>query len=154
MVPELLEHNEIISKSYEIGRNKIGVYFLINENKIVYVGKTIKGLTRAYSHLDNKIFDRIYFLPCLEEELNILEANYIVKYAPLYNIALNDSNCFLTIKNIKNLLRRLGFKDTDIRKIKKYIAKNNIEEIYFNEKLYIHKNNFNAIKEYMMGVNK
>ena len=152
METKLLEQNEIISKSYEVERNKTGVYFLIHENKIVYVGKTIKGLTRAYSHLDDKIFDRMYFIPCSIEDLDEKESDYIIKYSPIYNQMLNDSCVYLTLSKVKLLLKNAGIKITDKRIIQRFVNNNNLKQHLFCGKVYLHKNDYQKIKEYMRGL--
>lgn len=65
------------------------VYFLLDKNIIVYVGKSIDPKSRIEIHKGNKKFDGYYILNCSsEEEMNNLEGFYIFKYTPKYNKSL------------------------------------------------------------------
>jgi hypothetical protein len=60
-----------------------GVYFLCQDKDIVYVGQTGNLGSRLAQHLQDKIFDKVYFIPT--ENCGQVEANYIRKLKPLYN---------------------------------------------------------------------
>jgi transcriptional regulator with XRE-family HTH domain len=64
------------------------VYFLIKDDKIVYVGQTHNGLKRIIEHNGKKDFDRYSVLPCNISKLNKLEEKYILRYRPKYNKTL------------------------------------------------------------------
>lgn len=68
------------------------IYFLLQGDEVVYVGQTRKGLSRPFTH-DDKIYDNIKILFCDKDNLNMLEAEFIVKYEPIYNkvLPVNDS---------------------------------------------------------------
>jgi predicted GIY-YIG superfamily endonuclease len=77
-----LSLEEIVSNSkiYE----ESGVYFLIKDNNIIYIGKTKIGVRRVCQHRD-KNFDSFSFLKCQKEEIDIIESYFIKKFKPMYN---------------------------------------------------------------------
>lgn len=108
------------------------IYFLINRNKVVYVGQTTKGLARPLSHKD-KIFDRIEVLNCMYEALDDLEQHYILKYVPKYN---NQLNAVITygLNRVRNKVREetplKQYTLRDLRKdLKKYEIKTQLDPI-------------------------
>lgn len=60
-----------------------GVYFLCQDKNIVYVGQTGNLGSRLAQHLQDKIFDKVYFIPT--EDYGRVEAEYIRKLKPKYN---------------------------------------------------------------------
>lgn len=64
-----------------------GVYFLIREKRIVYVGQSVSVLGRIGNHAAEgvKDFDSYAFIECKKENLNILESIYIHILSPEYN---------------------------------------------------------------------
>lgn len=80
-----LDEHEIIVRS--IPMSDTGIYFLVSENSIVYVGRSVSFITRLQDHLrdEGKTFDRVYFLPCSSEEIDHLERAYIQKFRPPLN---------------------------------------------------------------------
>jgi len=66
-----------------------GIYFLGNDNVVVYIGKSQKDIfNRICGHIkdDDKIFTQIaYYAIENEADINILELILIDKYKPLYN---------------------------------------------------------------------
>lgn len=80
------------------------VYFLIKNNEVVYVGKSVNGLARAFSHTD-KDFDSVSIMFLPEYKINEKESFYILKYNPIYNIVVNTSDLH-HLKNIRNILRK------------------------------------------------
>ncbi len=102
--------------------NICGIYFLIHETKIVYIGQGIDIHVRISTHIqeDKKIFDEIRYIECAKENLNQLEKSMIVKYHPKYNIQYNR----LAIKYAKFLE-----KDISDLTVKEFIECNNINEM-------------------------
>lgn len=64
------------------------IYFLLHHKEIVYVGQTIRWLSRVGSHSHSKIFNSIYLMPIPEKNLNDVEAELIVLLNPKYNKSL------------------------------------------------------------------
>lgn len=61
-----------------------GIYFLIKDNEIVYIGQSTNIFARLSGH-GNKDFDSVTFVPCEKSELNIMESLYILAYRPKLN---------------------------------------------------------------------
>ncbi len=79
----LVPISEIIRKSSSYG-NVCGVYFLIKDSKIIYIGQSINIAARITSHKD-KDFDSVSYVTCKRSELDILESLYIIAYNPVLN---------------------------------------------------------------------
>jgi hypothetical protein len=129
---------EIIKNSSPAYINLVGIYFLIHNNEIVYVGQTTKGLARTYSHINQKVFDSIYFETCDLKLLDVTEAYYITKLNPKYNITLKG---YQSIKRIKSQLKKINF-ENNITVLKKKIKEFGIMPDYFNKRLYLSPNNY------------
>jgi hypothetical protein len=61
-----------------------GIYFLVRQNKVVYVGQGVNCGSRSLSHAD-KEFDHVFVMPCPRAELNRVEAAFISLLKPEYN---------------------------------------------------------------------
>jgi hypothetical protein len=96
---EIKEQNEINLAKNEINnfiqngknllfelKNKAYIYFLIHNDKIVYVGQTYSLATkRPYAHTD-KIYDKIMVYALIDDsQLDALETYLIYKLSPKYN---------------------------------------------------------------------
>jgi len=79
----LLREGEIVSaaNTWELAT---GVYFLIDGNKVVYVGQSVNVYARIASHHD-KGFDSFAFIPCDKATLDNLESLYIHVLRPPLN---------------------------------------------------------------------
>lgn len=64
-----------------------GVYFLMYDNIIVYVGQTINVFSRIQGHISEgtKEFNNVYFLPVPCGDLLAVEKKYILQFLPKYN---------------------------------------------------------------------
>lgn len=63
-----------------------GLYFLFNNNEIVYIGKSENILKRIKDHRRKKIFTHYTYIPIDSRvELSIFEFYYINKYKPVLN---------------------------------------------------------------------
>ncbi len=64
-----------------------GIYFLIQQDEIVYIGQTINLSGRVASHINNPemVFSEIRFIPFARCDLNEAEAYYIQAFLPRYN---------------------------------------------------------------------
>lgn len=94
--------------SYNVIR---GIYFLFDEDVVVYIGQAINILRRITEHID-KTFTSYSYIECSDVEMNLLERKYIETYSPKYNIMLNkaflpveDKGFNLTLKNNLGVLR-------------------------------------------------
>jgi len=62
-----------------------GVYFLIEDDDIVYVGQSINIDARVGQHHTTKTFSFVAYVECQQEKLLALEALYIHKFDPPLN---------------------------------------------------------------------
>lgn len=126
------------------------IYFLLNNNEVVYVGQTKHGLKRPLSHT-NKEFDEIKILYCKENELDITEDKFIQKYKPIYNKQNNHVVRWSLVK-VKNCIRaQLNQPRYSMPKLKKVLKTLNIvpEIDYFNGKETILFDEYKAVMEYL-----
>jgi len=79
----LLREDEIVSAS-NFWQKATGVYFLIDGNRVVYVGQSTNVYSRIVEHHD-KVFERFAFIPCDREMLDKLESLYIHILRPPFN---------------------------------------------------------------------
>lgn len=84
----LLTEDQIVSKARPFSA-LAGVYFLISNSKIVYVGQSENVGKRLAEHRWDgvKVFDAFHVVECDRSLLIYLERKYIQQFAPLYNIA-------------------------------------------------------------------
>ena len=65
-----------------------GVYFLVQDQEVVYVGQSVNIYSRIAQHPDKK-FDKYAFVPCEVELLDKLESLYIHMLKPRLNGDIN-----------------------------------------------------------------
>lgn len=80
---QLLREEEIAREALP-WNSVTGIYFLLDGNKIVYIGQSTNVYHRIASHKD-KQFDRYAFVPCSADSLDKLEALYIHCIRPKLN---------------------------------------------------------------------
>ena len=87
MVSQPIANEKEIVSAASVDVPTAGVYFLIRNKRIVYVGQSVSVLGRIGNHaLEGvKEFDSYAFIECEKENLNILESIYIHILAPEYN---------------------------------------------------------------------
>lgn len=77
------------------------VYFLIHNRTIIYIGKTVNLLSRIGSHVNDKTFNEIYYLPVPESRLDEVEQAFIRVLQPKRNgthkATLASENDYVTI---------------------------------------------------------
>ena len=105
---------ENILSKHEILENKIpvitvsGIYFLINEDEIVYVGQASDILNRVYFHAKDKskVFDSFSFVDIDNDaDFNAIEAEYIFRFGPMYNKSMPKNDKY---KSFDSLLEVIG----------------------------------------------
>lgn len=84
---------------------RCGVYALLRQGTVVYIGQSRKPLTRIEAHrsmwgrrqaapawlqgmVKGMVFDEVHVLPCRVEDLNEVERAMIELYRPVYNVKL------------------------------------------------------------------
>ncbi len=103
---------DIIANATDVIPFKKGsyVYFLILDEKLVYIGQTVSVAARLATHVDSlKLFNKAYIMDIPRNERMAMEAMCISKYLPLYNKTENET-IFLLRQCINLYLsqRRLG----------------------------------------------
>lgn len=87
----LLRENEIVEHAVPID-TACGVYFLICEKKVVYVGQSTNVFSRIFTHIQTKVFDSYVYMPCEKDMLDKLESLYIHFLSPSLNGNLHNGN--------------------------------------------------------------
>jgi hypothetical protein len=59
-----------------------GVYFLIKDDRVVYVGQSVNVFVRISHHVQHKDFDSYAYVNCPRDKLDILESLYIHALSP------------------------------------------------------------------------
>lgn len=76
-------------KCASMPRRGIGIYFLIGNKEIIYVGRTTNFFVRMAAHDKGEIpFDAVSFHPMDKALLDIFESEYIRRFKPKYNVSL------------------------------------------------------------------
>lgn len=82
---------------------RAGIYFLCWQGEVVYIGQSKRLYARIYAHKHNYssrrggkapswlpvkgiIFDEVHVRPCLLEQLDYLERDYIRQFRPKHNV--------------------------------------------------------------------
>lgn len=151
---ETLSQENIADLSIKFESQLNGVYFLLDKNKIVYVGQTTMGLARTFHHLKNKIFDSYYFMPCPIELLNNVESEYIIKFNPKYNKGVGNGK--KSIDALKLYLRKMNVRSEDHNKrnLIRLIHELGYELQPYLNQCYISEECFNKVSKVLIGVNK
>lgn len=132
-------------KTYEIPNNvESGIYLLINDEEVVYVGQTKNGLRRIMQH-NNKVFNKYSFIETSLDELDYYEDIYIMKFQPKYNNFYSYYR--ISIDSAYRQLKHCIKKELNIKQFKEYIEDNKIEIKKFKNYLTITKDEFYYIKE-------
>lgn len=101
------------------------IYFLLQNNEVVYVGKSTIGIARPFMHTD-KQFDTVKILFCKPEDVDLLEDTFIDKYKPLYNKSRNYAYVY-SIKRTKIKIKKLyDLPNFNIRTLRKILRTVNI----------------------------
>lgn len=84
----LLEADFIAEKAMAFDRIA-GIYFLLRDNDVVYVGRSTNIMVRLSHHRfeATKEFNRIFVIECPVAHMDRLERLYIDKFQPTYNAA-------------------------------------------------------------------
>lgn len=82
-----LTHDDIVSLSIEKPMDQGGVYFLIKDKQIVYVGMTASFISRIADHISEgvKDFDSYYLHPTDDSVAPAIESYYITLLQPRFN---------------------------------------------------------------------
>jgi hypothetical protein len=84
---DMLSELEIVAASIPTDPLKCGVYFLIDDDKVMYVGKSVDIHARLIEHRrSGKVFERWHWIPCPREALDDLERSYLDTFLPKWNL--------------------------------------------------------------------
>lgn len=77
------------SHSLELPDAIVGVYFLIHNEEVVYVGQSHDIIARVRAHRNDyrkrKLFDSVRYIECESERLDAMEYRCIELFKPKYN---------------------------------------------------------------------
>lgn len=77
-----------------------GVYFLLDEDEIIYIGSSKHIVSRVYSHTSSeKHFNQVRFISCDNESKEQLEAQLIIEHNPKYNLGLPGVEDYVTLNH-------------------------------------------------------
>lgn len=129
------------------------IYFLIYENEVVYVGQTRIGIYRPLAHKD-KLFDTVALLECAEEELDVLEDKFIMKYEPIYNRQSNYKVRY-SLNRVKTYIKKIfpQFNMWELKKMLPILKIDTIIDPYTGQPTMSHSD-FWKVKEYIKEKNK
>lgn len=122
-----LNEKEIIKNMFPAELRKSIIYFLIKDEKIVYVGQSTNGIYRIAAHSSDKVFNGYFYKEYPTEKLNDIEAEYIVRFEPYYNNSMPTNNIYKSIAYLKEIY------NTDARTLKKFLKNNNIKPYFHGE---------------------
>lgn len=85
----LLSREEILAQS-SVSEAVCGIYFLISDGVVIYIGKSVDVYGRLAEHRrDKRIFDRVTVIPCELALLSLLESKYILMLQPPLNFSVD-----------------------------------------------------------------
>ena len=93
-------------QKYEAKRIK-GVYFLFQDDEIVYVGQSVDIHARISVHMsdENKEFDSFSFIEFSDDNLDIHEGDYIMEYRPFLNSTMPKGARWKSQAQLKSVLK-------------------------------------------------
>lgn len=97
-IKELAE-DFIASNAVRIPMSSYGIYFLTHNGRVVYVGKGKDPYIRVSTHTKDKVFDGFFVMQSPPDTLDELEAFFIRKFNPIFNVSMNDSHGYSQNEN-------------------------------------------------------
>ncbi len=124
----------------------IGVYFLIRDDQVVYVGQSRNVEARIEHHrAGDKVFNAYALMEVSECDLTVTEAGMILAYQPLYNATIPQPSGWLTIGGIiRKTLTEYGVKVAR-REMRKRIS--GLSGKPFRGELWYHKSEYLPLVE-------
>lgn len=80
----LMPESMIVESSFPYS-DMSGIYFLIKDGEVVYIGQSVSIFARIAEHRKSKDFDSINWIPCKKEMLDKMESLYIHFIQPPLN---------------------------------------------------------------------
>jgi len=81
------------------------VYLLADDSEVVYVGRTEKLWQRLTGHMNNKKFDRVYYIPTPRQMAQSVEGKLIRRLNPKYNKAGKGGEQAPSAKDLKSIMK-------------------------------------------------
>lgn len=97
------------------------IYFLLDKNEVVYVGKTTQGISRPFHHKSSKKFDQIKIIYFESDKLDEMEDFFIKKYKPKYNKISNYNQNYSLKRVIEKLKNEKVVNKISVVKLKKIL---------------------------------
>ena len=140
----IVEKEYLLNNLKERQESLCGIYFLLKNKEVVYVGQTTNFHQRIGAHKE-KDYDSYCFVKVEQNELDKAEIENIMLYKPIYNKQLNSE--MISLESIKNRLKKLKVesKKHNKRNIMNLIKNNDIEFFYFDSLIYIRNTDFDFL---------
>ena len=124
------------------------VYMLLDDDdEVVYVGQTRRGIVRPMEHKGSKEYSKIAILPCERKRLDLMESMLIEKYAPKHNKHHGRANT--SLNSARNVIREYtGNESYSLVDLKRDIAALGIEPFVLDLKVSLRASNVQKIIEY------
>ena len=129
------------------------IYFLLDKNEVVYVGKTTQGISRPFHHKHSKKFDQIKIIYFKQNKLDEMEDFFIKKYKPKYNKINNYNQNYSLKRVIEKLKNEKIVNKISVVKLKKILKTIGVS-IFIDEytgKENIASEDYEKIKRYIGG---
>lgn len=96
-IPDLLDWESVVRIAAPRNKTTCGIYFLLQGQRIVYVGQSINVHVRLDDHRrdKSKVFDGYAIVECRPKMLNAIEAAYIAKFSPKYNSVTHRARLYM-----------------------------------------------------------
>jgi len=124
-----------------------GVYLLLRHDEVIYVGQSIRMKSRIESHKVKGVdFDRVIANPIsIDTSLDNCEADLILKYKPMLNIALPSKQS--KYYSIHQLMRKLKCSGSDMNRFQvvKVLRSSKIAYFEFNFTIYFYRTDVDRI---------
>ena len=144
--------NEKNVKYFDLSNEIYYIYFLLKNNKVVYVGQTNNIFNRIKEHKKNKDFDNVAYITTTKNKVNYLENYYIIKYEPFYNELSTNSKCMSSAYIIKKIRENYNQKEVSFEEIIQFIKKSEYKDILDRKDCIVIKKKYlnliNDIKKY------
>ncbi len=95
---------QILSEKVPYPSVTSGIYFLIKNEKVVYIGQSLNVIPRITIHKKQEriAFDSFTIELCKADEMNDREADYIVSMNPPGNKTIPANSKWISLEQIKN----------------------------------------------------
>lgn len=136
---------QILEAKIDAPKQRSGLYFLIKDNEIVYVGQSSAVAQRVAAHRGVMDHDSYTFLPCEGAEANDLEAAYIIALQPRYNTAVPSNSQWKSAHAVRSY-----FNFVSIHHVQKAARAHDVETVMFAGRVYYRIQDFPGFG--LMGV--